>query len=257
MAPDKIIDKIQKLKRHAESAEAIGNEAEAQAFAEAFQRLMLEHKVHMTDIEFQKMEVEEPVGHHPIDYRKYPDLKVRQVRIEWIEKLAVAVAEAHFCHVTMDRNTTRFTLIGRAQDAAVAEYMIVTLQRAAESLAKKAHTSYLWECYKVDRNCKRAKGFKESYLRSFVMRIIQRYHDERNRHTGQHALVRINKSALAVKSFMDALRAQGAVKNAKALARNNPSWNGEGVRRGTAAANAINLDGKAIATASAPRKELA
>lgn len=253
---EKIVDKVQKLKRHAESAEAIGNELEAQAFAEAFQRLMTEHKINMTDIEFAAQEVEDPVGTYPIDYERYPDIKVRKTRIEWIEKLGVAVAEAHFCRLTMIRGTTRFSLIGRKQDAAVAEYMIITLQRAAESLASKAHMQYIWEVYKKDRNTKRARGFKESYLRSFVIRLIQRYHEERNRHTGQHALVRINKSVQAVKDFMDAAMAAKQMTTAPALKKKEINWNSEGHMCGVEAANKIALDGKAIATQPEAQKSI-
>ena len=94
---EKIVDKIRKLKAHAESAETIGSEAEAQAFAAAMQRLMNEHTVTMTDIEFKEYERDEPVDEWNIDYSKYDDIKVKSSRIAWIERLASIVAKAYHC----------------------------------------------------------------------------------------------------------------------------------------------------------------
>ena len=51
----------------AEGAKAIGSEAEAQAFAEMLQKLLMDHKLEMTDLEFEEMEKEQPVERHMID----------------------------------------------------------------------------------------------------------------------------------------------------------------------------------------------
>jgi hypothetical protein len=52
MTQEKILDKLGKIKAHMESAQEIGNEAEAQAFAAMLQSLLLKHKLEMTDIQY-------------------------------------------------------------------------------------------------------------------------------------------------------------------------------------------------------------
>jgi len=58
---DKILDKLAKIKRHMESAQAIGNEQEAQAFAAALQTMLLNHKLEMTDVEYASEMKDEPI----------------------------------------------------------------------------------------------------------------------------------------------------------------------------------------------------
>jgi 1,6-anhydro-N-acetylmuramate kinase len=50
MTQEKILEKLGKIKAHMESAQEIGNEAEAQAFASMLQNLLTKHKLEMTDI---------------------------------------------------------------------------------------------------------------------------------------------------------------------------------------------------------------
>jgi hypothetical protein len=254
------LDKLAKLKRHADSAAEIGSLAEAEAFAALFQRMLLKHKLEATDLEFAQEARDEPVGRHPIDYDKYPDVKVRATRVEWIEKLAGVVARAHFCQILVHPRSSQITLLGRRSDAAVAEYMIITLQRAAERLATAEYTVFTnmvvkqcAVCLRDQRdshpghvftpNWQRARGFKAAFLQSFIVRLHERYRAERAAAatSSSTALVRLNTAEAAVSDF---LKREGYGKATK-LAR-SVSQNLDGHRRGRAAADRVNLRSNAV-----------
>jgi len=243
---ERIIEKIQKIKAHAESAERIGSEAEAEAFAEMMQKLLLRHKLEMTDIDFTKFEVEEPVEEHEIDYSKY-DCQVKRARIAWIEQLAGIVARAHFCRILIHRGSTRITLVGRKSDCDVAEYMIITLQRLLTRLSIKARLAHNEECSKEGRKAD-IYNFRASYIRAFVERLSQRYEAERRSQEGSSstALVRVNRAETAVKEFM-AGRRYG---RAAVVRGSRKDGNAEGLRRGAAAADSISLRSNAVGSDS-------
>jgi len=242
MTFDKIVDKIRKLKAHADSAELIGNEAEAEAFAEMFQKMMLEHKVEMTDLEFEEFEKTEPVEKHRINYTQYPDIKLKNARVQWIERLAGVIARAHFCRILVHPGSSRITLVGRKQDSLVVEYMFITLQRVAARMSYLEYGKYNRECMRRDGNAHGAHGFREAWLQSFIMRLAERYEAEKNsqKAAGCTALVRFNAADAAVDDYMKEFK-----KKASALATVR-SWNGEGHRRGRAAADSINLNANAV-----------
>jgi len=249
MTHDKIVDKLLKLKAMAEGAEAIGNEAEAAAFAEAFQRLMTTHKIEMTDLEFKAQEETDPVAEHRIDYTKYDaNYKPKKVRIAWMETLSSIVARAHFCRILVYPGSSRIALIGRKQDAVVAEWMIVTMQRATEKIADKELQKYRWEVYKRDGNCAAAQGFRGAFIQAFVGRIKQRYDEIRREQaatvTGT-GLMRLSKEMKAADAFIERQKEEKKYSNTKSLRRQS-EWHGEGARRGANAADKINLGGKAV-----------
>lgn len=253
MTDDKLIDKLGKLKRHAESAKQIGNEAEAQAFADMFQRLVLANKIDVSEIDFEEQEREEPVGAHYIDYHKH-GVALKSRRTEWIQRLAGIIAEAHFCRILVHPGSSRITLVGRKSDCEVAEYVLVTLQRAAERMAKRAYYKYWFELFEICAICGRQKighaashdfrsstqqaaGFKASWLDGFISRLAQRYHEQRQAHAGTStALVRVNRAEKAVIDWIEA----NVKKHVGGLTRNR-RWNEEGRRQGTKAANDLDL----------------
>lgn len=253
MVTEKLIDKLGKLKRHAESAKQIGNEAEAQAFAEMFQRLVLANKIDVSEIDFEEQEREEPVGSHYIDYKKHGvDLKRR--RIDWLQNLGAVVAEAHFCRILVHPGSSRITLVGRKSDCEVAEYVLVTLQRAAEKMAKRAYYKYWFELFEICRICggqktghtgahpfrsstQKAAGFKASWLDAFVTRLAQRYREQRQGYAGTStALVRINRAEKAVVEWI----ADNVKKTVGGLTSNR-RWNEEGRQQGRRAADDLDL----------------
>ena len=268
-ATEKLIDKLGKLKRHAESAKQIGNEAEAQAFADMFQRLVMQNKIDVSEVDFEQQEIEEPVGKHYINY-KDKEIKIKRRRMAWVESLASVVAQAHFCRILVHVGSSRITLVGRKSDCEVAEYVLVTLQRAAEKMAKKAYYKYWFELFEICSRCGgqktghtdshefvsstgKAAGFKASWLEAFVGRLAQRYREQKQGYTGDSmALVRVNKAEKAVVDWME--ENFGEKKGAAALSRNG-RWNSEGNRQGRAAADALDL-GNPKAVKTSERKQV-
>lgn len=239
MTTDKILDKLAKIKAHMESAKKIGSEAEAQAFAEMLQKLLLKHKLDMTDIEVEAEEKAEPVDRYDVDLDSH-GLKTKASRVGWSEKLAVIVARAHFCRILIYRGSNLITIVGRKSDAAVAEFLYVTLLRAAESIAQKEYVKFFYECRDAG-DVRRARGFKASFLVAFVSRIEYRLDQVRRAEASSStAIVRVNRAELAVKQFMDGMKTR-TIKSLTHVAKN-----AEGYNRGKAAADRVNLTGNAF-----------
>lgn len=254
MTTDKILDKLRKLKAHAESAEAIGSEAEAQAFADKINAMLLEHNLELSDLEFEALEEEQPVDREYVDLRRH-GIKSKKVRTAWAERLASIVARANFCRVIVQPGSNNFWLVGRREHRAVAEYLIVTLTRAAEEISRKEHARYSWEVYKRDKSTYAARGFREAFLQAFVMRLFDRLEARRRATVVETtALVRVDRETRAVDDFMDQLKKNKTVRSGSSLQRSTGS-HAEGVRRGRAAADAANLEGRAVET-STQRREI-
>lgn len=248
MTIDKIIDKIQKLKAHAESAETIGNEIEAQAFAQLYQRLMLQHNIDMTDLEFEDLDVSDPVERHDVDFHKYG---IKETTSQpWMVRLGNVVMRAHNCRSIRYTGSNRISIIGRKSDAQVAEWMFVTLTRAIQRIANDATAKYRWQSYKTHGSTAAAKGFKKAFVQGFIVRLSQRLEETIKEVVNTStALVRVNEMKQKLDDFM---KTQSVATN-KSLMR--PSNHVVGYARGTQAANEINLEGKAIADGM-KRKEI-
>jgi hypothetical protein len=213
----------------------------------------------MSDIDFEQQQKDEPVATHRIDYDQY-DVKIRHTRVDWIERLAYIVADANFCKILVHKGSSRITLVGTKQHTAVAEYLFVTLQRAAEKISNKA--------YDVYRNEERRKmieahgedgrhgsmphtfGFRDSFINTFISRLRDRMAEtQKDATSSSMALVRVDRSKAAVNAFM----AQFTSK-ANALST-SVRFNRTGVERGRSAADAINLDANAIGKGTVTAKK--
>lgn len=202
---EKTIDIIKKLLAHADSARDLGNLEEAEAFAGKANRLLLEHKLTMSEVEMQAEDVDDPFEVTNVDMAdgSISHLK-RGNRLSWLEDLAVAVANAHFCRLLVVRGTRRFRLVGRESDREIAEYLLRTLADAAIRQARR-HTD------KVCREAREAglpapKMPKASYLRGFVDAVSQRLYDMRREveeEGGQFALVRFDEVNKALTQYME------------------------------------------------------
>lgn len=235
----KVLDKVQKLKAHAESAEALGSEAEAQAFAALYQRLMLQHNLEMSDLEFASLDVEDPIERHEVDWERYAHKKTTSQ--PWEVRLANLVMKAHNCRHIRFRGSNRFVIIGRKADAQVAEWMYVTLHRACQRIANDETARYRWQSYKKYGSTAAARGFKKSFVQGFIVRLNERLESTfQETVTTETALVRVNQMTKKLDEFMDT---QGVV-HTKSMMR--PANHGEGYQRGRAAADRVDLTGKAI-----------
>lgn len=239
---EKLLDKLAKIQSHAESAKKIGNEAEAEAFAAMLQQLMLKHKIAMSEVQFADLDKDEPIGSHRMNYAT-GGVPLKSARSGWQERLASIVARAHFCRITVSSGTSRVNMVGRESDCAVAEYTFMVLARAITGIAKKSHEQFYYQCVKSGE-AHRASGYKRSFIDAFVGRISQRFKEEKKQaeNASSTAMVRVEKSNKAIEEYMDDKYRFG---RASGLTRNT-RFNRDGATHGRAAADNVNLQGKAI-----------
>jgi hypothetical protein len=252
MTSAKLLDKLAKIKAHEESARAIGSEAEAQAFADKLQSMLLEHKLSMSDVEAVKLNAEEPVVDRMIDYDGLgvDRSELKRSFIEWQGRLAKIIAEANFCKIIVVSGTNMFTLVGRESDIKVAEYLIVTMIRAADRISKKEYERFFYECRDRGR-VEEARGFRASFLRSFIFRLFERF-NERMTNQNPHALVRINSEKKAVEDHMSKIPGLGR----QLIKGSSGKDNVAGLVRGREAADELKLDSNAIEGRTAERGQL-
>lgn len=233
---EKIIEKLAKIRRHEESARKIGSLEEAEAFASMLQRLLTQYKLAMSDVEFEQHEREEPIDEHPVDWQ---DVKVRQTRVAWIERLASIVGRAHFCRLLVHPRSSRITLLGREGDAKVAEYLLVVLVRTLERLSHDA-------AYRGDKS-ERGYGYRQAYIDGFVKRLGERFEEERRaaQATSSTALIRLTDSMTKVNNYVSRYPAAGRVGG-------RPSQNFAGYQDGRDAADRVQLRANAMERGAQP-----
>lgn len=247
---EKILDKIRKLHRHAESARNIGSEAEAQAFAQMVNQLLNKHRLELTDIQFEEQRRNEPVTEAEIDFRKYGDTyrgkpvewKFKRQRIEWIERLADIVARAHSCQILIMDKTNRLFLAGTETNRQIAEYVLITLMRAAEKLSWDEYAKYFYKCRDELGDVTLARGFRHAWLISFIHRIHERFQEEKakmNQDKTGTALVRYDRERADIDEFLKD-RKHGKPLPAKAI------HNVAGILAGRKRADEMNLDANAV-----------
>ena len=237
----KILDKIKKLYMKAESCREIGSDLEAQTFAEAVNRLLNEHRLEMTDIQFEEERKSEPVDQHYVDWQ---DIPVRKTRVLWIERLASLIARAHTCRIMVVPRSSRIVLVGSESNRQIAEYLLVTLVRSAEKIATLEYNAFFYKC-RDEGDVTRCRGYRAAFLLGFVDRIGARFEEEKKRmesdETGT-ALVRFNRAAADVNDYMKA-NAGGPVNK---LGRSRV--HSTGYAHGAAKANSMNISGNAMNT---------
>lgn len=235
---EKLLHKIRKMMDHADSAKTIGSEAEAQAFTDAVQRLLLEHNLSLADIPVAAG-VPEPEAVKVMFDPTEHGLKLKSARLEWSEALARAVAQAHLCDFLVHRGSNYITFVGFQHNAEVAVWTYAVLYRTAWNLGWKEYFSYYKECAEAGERQK-ARGFRKSFLLGFVRRLLERIYERKRKFQEEPksmALAVLDKNALAIKKFYE------KNKVGKSGAPRTRINNAVGYARGKAAADQIDLDG--------------
>jgi hypothetical protein len=110
MAKDReqIIQRIKKLKAHAESAEKIGSLEEAKVFMTKVQELMIEHNLSMFEVDTAKEDEEVLKGFSYAEKISYKDGTYYKYRFNLIKILC----RHNFCKVVYNTNSKYFTVYG-------------------------------------------------------------------------------------------------------------------------------------------------
>ncbi len=168
MDKESLMRRIKKLHEQAKNAKQIGSAEEAAAFAAMVQRLLIRHKIDISDVESVDLTdsdnyvVEEEV----IDLQSVGIPQARK-RCAWLERLAGVIAEHHNCQHLVCPGTNKLWMVGTESSRAVAIYLLQTivpqLKKATESAYRKAR----YQGHSTD-------GFRESFRRGYICCIRDR-----------------------------------------------------------------------------------
>jgi hypothetical protein len=172
-----IIEKIRKLLKHSQSAEDIGNLAEAESFAAMAQKYMLQHKLDMSDIEAEDFKLNEPIENvllEPKDFGvKSSSDKVKQ---NWFSILLFGLADAHFCRMVRKTGDNSYYIIGRKSDrdglVDITRYLVDTLYEVCEvEIIRQRAAGVL--------NSSGVRKYRNGYRLGFASAISRRVRTER------------------------------------------------------------------------------
>jgi len=261
----RIIDKLIKMQASRDGEAAIGNTAAAEAFAGAINRMLIEHELNPSDLDYARATDNDPIIEMRVDLTKYRIEKKRS-RIAWQESLARIVANAHLCTFLLRSGSNDIWFVGTKSHATVAEYVYGTLVPAAAAMCYKAYHEYGLEGVAEFGKWKaREPGFNEAWTAAFVQRIGERLAEARKAAVTQaaadvpggesQALMRLGGAMVKVQQYIDN-RFKGR-RGASPLQRIS-SRHTEGAKRGRAAADAMPIGRKGVTggTSSGPRKLL-
>lgn len=239
---EKVLDRVIKMMRSSQSEAQLGNTEAAEAFAAAVNRMLLEHELSMTDVEYARSADNDPVVEIMVDLAGH-NIKRTRTRSAWQESLAAIVANAHMCRFLVQAGSNRIWFVGTKAHAEVAEYVFGTLVPVVAKLSLNAYDRFWVQCKAEDGHAGRAKGYREAWLAAFLQRIRERFEEARATvvaEGGSTALIRLNQSLVKANDYMAAKFNKPANKVA-GLAGLSAS-NRDGARDGRAAADRIALN---------------
>jgi hypothetical protein len=158
-----VITLLQKLIRQAESAQTLGNVAEAEAFSAKVQSLLLKYRLEMTDVQIDEEQKAEPVDRESIVGRG-----------TWQGWLVQAVADSMFCYIVA--NVRTFHVIGTPTNRQLCISMYTYLSANAVAAAE-AHAK-LWGA-----TGSKLRTIKNNFLLGFSSAVADRLRAERKKVT--------------------------------------------------------------------------
>lgn len=247
---EKVLDKLAKLKKAAESEAHLGNTAAAEAFAEAINRLLIQHELSAQDIP-SGVQPDEPIIKLQFDHSTY-GIKPVSTRVGWQEILAIIVAEAHLCKILVHTRSNHITFVGTHVHTVYAAHAYGVLVSAATRMSKEARDAY-WREKRNDPNFI-AGNYRAAWLTGFIGRIQQRLAAARAAEVQASgvaqstALVRLDQALVRAQEFLD----QGKYKQSAPVHLQDGCY--EGRVAGWKAADAIPLGQKGVETTGTQKR---
>jgi hypothetical protein len=246
---ESILDKLRKLMDHADSANKIGNTAEAEAFAAKAQELMLKYEIELNEVERTRRNQDEPIDKTTV-HAKDGGFKPRPQPQQWQLTIAGAIATAYNGDWSYQLRSNNVTFYGRTQNRELMVYMFVMLVRTGERLMKKAR-----------RDLKKERGytpdaFQGSFLNGFAEAIEERLSVDRRKivtNTNPHALVLLKDERDKVREW---IQSNVAFSSAKPKISAGRDYSGTAKTLGYAAGQAVPLQRAAKGPQDATPKQL-
>jgi len=212
---EKIVRKLVKMQAQKDGEAALGNAEAAEAFAAAINRMLIEYELHPSDLDFARASDNDPVVEIRVDLSKY-QIERKKRRIAWQETLARKVAEAHLCTHLISQGRNDIWFVGTRSHAMVAEYTYGILVAAVDKMAHQEYCRYWFAQKREVGHTRDTKGYKESWIGSFIIRIGERFDEARRAAVAQFdaehpapagaqsvALVRLNGALVKVRNYID------------------------------------------------------
>lgn len=208
---EKVLRKLVKMQAVRDGEAKLGNSAAAEAFAAKINRMMLEHELRPTDVDYARTMQDDPVVEVLFRHETF-DVKKKRARIAWQETLARVVAKANLCTFLIRGGSNDVWFVGTRSHATVAEYTYGTLVPAAERLADSEYCAYFYRC-REEGDVTKARGFRAAWLDAFVQRVRERLEEEREAAVraaapdvpgGESvALMRLDQALVKVQEYVD------------------------------------------------------
>lgn len=257
----KLLDKLVKMQDARDGEARLGNEAAAEAFAAAINRMLIEHELSPTDVDYARTRDDDPIVELSTDLSKYR-IETRKVRVAWQETLARIVANAHLCTFLIHSGSNSIIFVGTRSHATVAEYVYGTLVPAAQKMCDAAYHDYGMESIAEFGKWKaREPGFRESWMAAFTERIRERFDEARRAAVAQaavdvpggtsQALMRLDGQLIRVRKYVD-----DKFRGKASPLRRVSAYHAEGRARGRVAADAVPIGRRGVTGSSSPRKLL-
>ena len=259
----KIINKLLKLQKSRQGEAELGNEAAAEAFASAINRMMIEYELNPTDLDYARATDNDPIVQITAQNEFY-GIEKSKVRVAWQESLAAGVANAHLCKILISPGSNRIFFLGTKSHATVAEYVYGTMVPFIAKQSKKAEIAYWHEtgCGRGANN--KALGYRSAWIDAFIKRIWERFREARDLAVAESAakmgtssetgLMRLGGALAKVQKYIDDRFKNAAKSSAGALnarSRNHSA----GREAGRAAADNVVLGQRGV-NAAADRKRI-
>lgn len=214
---ERVIAKLVKMQHSRDGEAAIGNEKAAEAFAQAINRMLIEHELNPSDLDYARATDHDPVIELRVNLESFGIEKVK-TRVAWQQSLARVVAKAHLCQILISGGRNDIWFVGTRSHAQVAEYAYGVLVPAAKTMSMEAGRKFRRQLRKEHgllpgrslRGISEGFGFRESWLEAFVDRIAERFDEVRRsaiatvpQGSESTALVRLNGALLRVQKYVD------------------------------------------------------
>lgn len=256
---EKVLRRLVKMQAQRDGEAKLGNSEAAEAFASAINRMLIEHELNPSDIDYARSADDDPVIEVMVDLGKY-GIDPSNARSAWQESLARTVAKAHLCTYLLRKGTNLIWFVGTRSHATVAEYVYGTLVPAAEKMSIAARLQHNRQVEKEaqrtgDTNWRmRIRGFREAWLDAFIQRIMERFEESRKASVKaitldmpggeSQALMRLDGALAKVRTYVDN-KFKGRKGSATAL-RSGRSDHAAGRAWGRAAADKMTIGRKGI-----------
>lgn len=227
MSSDKIISLIAKLKAMQLSAAKIGNQAEAEAFAAKVSELLTQHKITMSEVEFQAQDKANPLGQE----RSHKNGGSGVPRSSLL--LARAIAAHTFCKNLYIPGVNQVVFVGRETDRKAATELFETLEKVSWSLARKDwRRQYPGETF---HRGPFAISWAKSFLEGFAVGVSNRLSNQfeaAKQAAGSEATGLMLRDAFALQEYVDTVTGKGKGHGRKDVGHNSSAYQ-QGKEHGT------------------------